>query len=81
MARRKHSDEYKGGAVELTRAPGVKIQQVARDLGINAYMLGRWRMAIEHHGEEAFPGQGQVRDEELVRLKRGQARVKKERDV
>ena len=80
MARRKYTDEYKREAVELTRAPGATIQQVARDLGINAHMLGRWRKAMEHHGDQAFPGQGHARDEELMRLRRELARVRKERD-
>ena len=31
-------------------------------------------------GNEAFPGQGRTRDEELVSLKRELAQVKKERD-
>jgi transposase len=31
-------------------------------------------------GNDAFPGQGQTRDEELVALKRELAQVKKERD-
>jgi transposase len=72
MARRKYSDEYKREAVALTA--------VAKDLGINAHMLGKWRTAIEQHGQEAFPGQGHARDEEMMQLKRELARVKKERD-
>jgi transposase len=52
----------------------------AKDLGINAHMLGKWRTAIEQHGQEAFPGQGHARDEEMMQLKRELARVKKERD-
>lgn len=81
MGRRKYSDEYKLNAVELTRLPGATVQAVAQDLGINAHMLGKWRKAIEDHGEtRAFPGQGHARDEEVMRLKRELARVKKERD-
>ncbi|MEX2124424.1 MAG: transposase [Woeseia sp.] len=80
MARRKYSDEYKREAVELTRLPGATIQQVARDLGINSHMLGRWRKVIEQHAKKAFPGQGHARDEEMMRLKRELAQVKKERD-
>ncbi len=80
MSRRKYSDEYKQEAVELTRLPGATIQGVAKDLGINAHMLGRWRKAIEQHGrDDAFPGQGHARVEELMQLRRALARVKKER--
>ena len=80
MARRKYSDEYKREAVELIRLPGATLQQIARDLGINANMLGRWRKDIEAHGDKAFPGQGHAHDEEMMQLKRELARVRKERD-
>ena len=80
MARRRYSDEYKQEAVALTRVPGATNQVVAADLGINAHMLGKWRKAIEQHGKKAFPGQGHARDEELMRLKRENARRRKERD-
>ena len=36
---------------------------------------------MEQHGEKAFPGQGHARDEELMRLKRENARLRKERDL
>jgi transposase len=42
MTRRKYSDEYKREAVALTRVPGTTVQAVAKDLGINAHMLGKW---------------------------------------
>ena len=80
MARRKYSDEYKQEAVALTRVPGATIQAVAADLGINAHMLGKWRTALERHGEKAFPGQGHARDEEMMQLRRENARLRKERD-
>lgn len=71
MARQKYSEEHKREAVAMTRLPGVTITGVAKDLGINAHMLGRWRKLLEEHGEKAFPGQGHARDEELMQLKRG----------
>ena len=43
MARRKYSDEYKRETVALSELPGATITGVARDLGINGHMLGRWR--------------------------------------
>jgi transposase-like protein len=66
--------------VALTRVPGATIQVVAADLGINAHMLGKWRNAIEQHGEMAFSGQRHARDEEMMRLKREKAPLCKERD-
>jgi transposase-like protein len=42
-ARRKFSAEYKREAVAMLDAPGVRVSQVAGDLGIGANMVGRWR--------------------------------------
>tara|TARA_R110000782_G_scaffold174894_7_gene266060 strand:- start:1668 stop:1910 length:243 start_codon:yes stop_codon:yes gene_type:complete len=66
--------------VALTELPGATITAVAKDFGINGHMLGRWRKQLEEHGEKVFPGQGHARDEEMMRLKRENARLKKERD-
>ena len=78
--RRKYSEEFKREAVALANQADVTLSQVARELGINGHMLGRWRRALEAEGAQAFPGQGHTRDEEVTQLKRELARVKKERD-
>lgn len=78
--RRKFSPEFKRGAVEQCRQPGVSCAQVARELGIRDSLLTRWKREIESQGQVAFGGTGTARDEELARLKRELARVKKERD-
>jgi len=78
--RRNYSPEFKREAVELTRMEGVTISQLARDLGIRANMLGRWRREASANAEKAFQGQGKARDEEMAQLKRELVQVKKERD-
>lgn len=78
--RRKFSPEFKQGAVEQTRQPGVSCSQVARELGIAANLLSRWRREADAQGKQAFGGTGKPRDEEVAQLKRELARVKKERD-
>ena len=78
--RRKYSTEFKLEAVEMTMAEGITLSQIARELGIGANMLGRWRRELKGSGPKAFPGQGKPRDEEMAALKRELARVKKERD-
>lgn len=80
LKRRKFSAEFKQGAVEQTRQPGVSCAQVARELGINANLLTRWRREAENTGNKAFGGTGTPRDEEMAALKRELARVRKERD-
>ena len=54
--------------------------QVARELGISANLLTRWKRELHSQGKVAFAGTGTPRDEELAQLKRELARVKKERD-
>ena len=77
--RRKFSEEFKREAVGLTRQPDASVSQVARDIGIGANLLFRWRR--EYEGDaKAFPGSGVARDQELLVLKRELAKVKRERD-
>ncbi len=78
--RRKFSAEFKREAVALTAQPDMSVAQVARDLGIGSNLLSRWRRALHADGAKAFQGKGVVRDEEVARLKRELARVRRERD-
>lgn len=78
--RRKFSPEFKRGAVEQASQPGVSCAQVARELGINANLLLRWKREVEVEGRHAFGGSGTPRDEEVAALKRELIRVRKERD-
>lgn len=78
--RRKFSEEFKHEAVGLTRQPGTTVSQVARDIGVGAGLLGRWRRELDSGKSKPFPGSGVSRDQEMLTLKRELARVKKERD-
>ena len=51
-----------------------------RDLGLNENLLSRWKKELLANGDSAFLGQGHARDQELMRLRRELAKVKKERD-
>lgn len=76
--RRKYSEEFKREAVKLTRQPEVSVAQVAKDIGVSQGQLFRWRRELED--DNAFPGSGVARDQELLALKRELARVRRERD-
>lgn len=78
--RRRYTQEFKREAIAQAEAPGVSLQQVGRELGINPRVLSRWRSELRSSGEKAFPGQGKPRDEEMAALKRELVRVTKERD-
>ncbi len=81
MAQRKrYTKQFKEEALRLISQEGVSLAQVAKDLGLDASMLRRWRKEANLDGPNAFRGQGVARDEELARLKRELGRVKRERD-
>ena len=82
MARRKrYSAEFKRQALIRADEPGVSDALVCEELGVSTRQLRRWREAIREHGEEdAFPGQGKSRDEELTRLKRKLKKTEQELD-
>lgn len=79
-SRRKYSAEGKREAVALALQPDSSIAEVARNLGINSGNLHRWIKEYQSPNTSAFTGHGNPRDEELAKLKRELAQVKKERD-
>ena len=68
-SRRQFTPEYKREAVRLADDLG-NSSQAARDLGISANLIHRWRRQVREDGSRAFPGNGNPRDEEIARLKR-----------
>ena len=53
---------------------------ICKELDISERQLRRWRDEFRLLGDDAFPGQGRSRDEEITRLKRELAKAKQERD-
>ena len=82
MARRKrYSAEFKRQALKRADEPGVSDALVCEELGVSTRQLRRWREAVREHGkEDAFPGQGKSRDEELTRFKRKLKKAEQELD-
>ena len=79
-SRRQFDDEFKREAVALASQPGVTKAQIGREMDINPNMITRWQREMTANGSKAFLGQGVVRDEEMVSLKRENNRLRKERD-
>ena len=81
MSRRKrYSAEFKREALRRANEEGVTDVLVAEELGITARQLRRWRDLVKREENNAFPGQGNARDQEMMRLKRKLAKVEQERD-
>jgi transposase len=77
---RRYSPEFKRHALKRASEDGMTDQGVCDDLGISVRQLRRWRDQYRLLGDEAFPGQGKSRDEEITRLKRENAKLIQERD-
>ena len=79
--RRSYTEEFKIEAVKLLYESEESAAQITRELGITQTHLSRWKREMEEDPEGAFPGKGNARDEELARLRRENAKLKKERDI
>ena len=77
---KRYSSEFKREALIRASEEGMTDTRVCEELGISTRQLSRWRGELELLGEEAFPGNGRTRDQEVAVLKRELAQVKKERD-
>ncbi len=81
MTRRKrYSKEFKREALRRANEEGVTDTLVAQELGFSTRQLRRWRDEAEKHGDDAFPGQGNAHDNEMMLLKRENAKLRQERD-
>ena len=83
MQRRRFSREFKIEAVKLIRERGVSVAQAGRDLGVHENVLRKWVKEFGSDPVQAFPGQGQMKPEqlEIERLRREVDKLKAERDI
>ena len=83
MERRRFGREFKLEAVRLVRERGVTVAQAARHLDLHENLLRKWVKDFAADPQHAFPGQGQMKPEqlEIERLRREVQRLKAERDI
>ena len=83
MQRRKFGREFKIEAVRLIKGRGVSVAQASRDLDVHENVLRKWVKEFGADPAQAFPGQGQMKPEqlEIERLRREVAKLKAERDI
>ncbi len=81
--KREFTKEFKEQAVKLVVEQGVKIVQVAQDLGIGHSTVSRWVREARENGKNAFPGKGNLLpwDEEKRELEKRLRRAETERDI
>jgi transposase len=80
--RRKYTAEFKEEAVKLITEQGYQVAEAARNLGINASMLGRWKREVEGDGP-GVSGNGDLKtmQAEMTRLRKENKRLKLEREI
>ena len=83
MERRQFTREFKLEAVRLIKQRGVSYAQASADLGVHPTQLRNWVKQLADDPQHAFPGQGQMKPEqlEIAQLKREVVRLKAERDI
>jgi transposase len=59
--RQTYTAEFKREAVRLAIAHGYSVAEAARNLGINANMLNRWKHELEAREAGVFPGRWRLR--------------------
>jgi transposase len=77
---KRYSSEFKREATRRASEEGVTDAAVCAEPGISTRQFRRWRDELTLLGNDAFPGQGRTRDQELTDLKRELAKVEKERE-
>lgn len=80
--RKKYTQEFRDSAVKLITEQGYQITEAARNLGINATMLGRWKREFEG-GVDGGPdsANGKTLQAELTRLRKENHRLRMEREI
>jgi transposase len=78
-----YTREFKIEAVRLLETSGKSQTQIERELGIGSSNLSRWKKQFGTHGEDAFPGRGNLTpDKERIRqLERENEILRQERDI
>jgi len=80
--RRKYTREFKEDAVKLITEQGYQVAEAARNLGVNASVLGRWKREVEAaEGESSGNGSPKAVQAELVRLRKENKRLRLEREI
>jgi transposase len=80
--RRKYTTEFKEEAVKLITEQGYQVAEAARNLGVNASVLGRWKREVEE-GRQGASGNGDLKavKAEVNRLRKENKRLRLEREI
>lgn len=82
-SQRRFTPEYKEEIIKLVTEQGKRVTHVARDIGVSEATVRGWVKKYKEHGENAFPGSGNLRpeDEEIRKLKKRLADIEEENAI
>ncbi len=60
MNNKNFTEDYKKEIVKLVTELGKKPADVAQDIGVSAVTVRRWVRQYNDHGDDAFPGKGNL---------------------
>jgi len=83
QGRKQYTVDFKREAVGLVTQQSYSVAEAAKNLGVNAGVLRRWKTKLGRTGLVAFPGKGHQTPEqaELHRLREENRRLRMERDI
>ncbi len=80
--RNRYTKEFKEAAVKLITEQGYQITEAARNLGVNANLLGRWkREMLTGQNGSSSSGNTSTLQSELNLLRRENKRLQMEREI
>ena len=84
MSRKKYTASFKLNAIILSQEKH-NVAQAARELGIKAPMIHRWKKEQEEYSHNSFPGHGKAKltdsEREIVKLKKDLREAKMETEI
>ena len=79
--RRRHTLEFKQGAVRMVTEEGLSQAEVSRRLGIPENSLRNWKRSLKGGPTPAGPGQPSALEAELLRLRAENERLRMEGEI
>jgi transposase len=77
-----YSREFKLEAIRLAEAGDKTASQVARELGLRANQIWKWKQQMEREAAAGEPAKrGRPADDEMARLRRENVRLKEENEI
>lgn len=79
--RRAYPKEFKEETVRMVTEGRLRTVDVARDLGLQPKLVGRWVREFQSRGVTSFPGNGRPVEAEVARLRREVEVLRQEREI